>query len=56
MDLGIPPLKLKILLESKPSEIQNLSTDVGRAGIFDARPGDRSAARAAFRKLASRLL
>ena len=32
MDMRIPPLKVKILLESnKPSEIQNLSTEIGRS-------------------------
>ena len=33
MGLGIPPLEFKILLESNPanpSEIQNLSTEIGR--------------------------
>ena len=33
MDMRSPPLKTKILLESnppKPSEIQNLSTEIGR--------------------------
>ena len=29
MDMSIPPLKIKILLESNP-EIQNLSTEIGR--------------------------
>ena len=30
MGLGIPPLQTKILLESNPLEIQNLSTEIGR--------------------------
>ena len=30
MGQGIPPLELKILLESKPSEIKKLSTEMGR--------------------------
>ena len=33
MDMRIPPLKIKILLENKPSEIQNLSTEIGRSQL-----------------------
>ena len=37
MDMRTPPLKFKILLESKPSETQNLSTEIGRtAGRWPA--------------------
>ena len=32
MGLGIPPLKIKICVRVKPSDIQNPSSDFGRRG------------------------
>ena len=34
MSLGIPPLRTQILPESKPYEIQNLSTEIGRVRSY----------------------
>ena len=45
MDMRIPPLKIKIMLESKPSEIQNLSTEIGRMATDRVR-ASRAAAKA----------
>ena len=36
MDMRNPRLKIKILLESKPSEILNLSADIGRTACTPA--------------------
>ena len=37
--MRIPPLELRILLESKPSEIQNLSMEIGRLPPEPRGPG-----------------
>ena len=33
MDMRIPPLRIETLLESKPSEIQNLSSEIGGTAL-----------------------
>ena len=37
MGLGIPPLRIKIMIESKPSEIHDVSTEIGRGSISKMR-------------------